>query len=316
MDFWKLFLEMWYVLIGFLLLASAINGYRGVEDNRKYGVFSFWAILAVLFGAGPYIPDAINGVLVILLGVLSALKLVNITDVKQVAQDFKDMSAKKLGNAIFLPSLIIAFGAFAFSSLLPMVANGKLSTTDLGYIGIGLASVVGLVALLQITKGKPSYVLEDGDRLIRTMGSTLILPQLLGALGAIFTAAGLGDVISQLVGSMIPEGNIFLGVVAYCLGMAIFTMIMGNGFAAFTVITVGIGIPFVISQGANPVIASALAMTAGFCGTLMTPMAANFNIVPATLLETKSDYAVIKYQVPFALVMLVAHIFLMYFLAF
>lgn len=92
--------------------------------------------------------------------------------------------------------------------------------------------------------------------------------------------------------------------------------IMGNAFAAFTVITVGIGIPFVFAQGADPVIAGALAMTAGFCGTLLTPMAANFNIVPATLLETKTQYTVIKYQVPFALVLLVTHIVLMYFLAF
>lgn len=98
--------------------------------------------------------------------------------------------------------------------------------------------------------------------------------------------------------------------------MAIFKMIMGNAFAAFTVITVGIGIPFVMSQGGNPVIASALAMTAGFCGTLMTPMAANFNIVPANLLNAKSQNTIIRYQTPFALVMLVSHIFLMYFLAF
>lgn len=115
---------------------------------------------------------------------------------------------------------------------------------------------------------------------------------------------------------VIPENNIFLGVVAYCVGMALFTIIMGNGFAAFTVITVGIGIPFVINQGVNPVISGALAMTAGFCGTLLTPMVANFNILPATLLETKSQYTVIKYQAPLAIALLVVHIFLMYFLAF
>ena len=102
----------------------------------------------------------------------------------------------------------------------------------------------------------------------------------------------------------------------YCLGMAIFTMIMGNGFAAFAVITVGIGIPFVIMQGGNPAIVGTLGLTAGFCGTLLTPMAANFNIVPANLLETKSQYTIIKYQAPFAIVMLVLHMILMYLLAF
>ena len=83
-----------------------------------------------------------------------------------------------------------------------------------------------------------------------------------------------------------------------------------------SVITAGIGIPFVLSQGGNPAIIGALALTAGYCGTLLTPMAANFNIVPAALLECKNDYIVIKYQAPVALVLIIAHILVMYFLGF
>ena len=63
-------------------------------------------------------------------------------------------------------------------------------------------------------------------------------------------------------------------------------------------------------------IAGALALTAGFCGTLLTPMAANFNIVPASILELKNQYGVIKAQAPFAIIMLIIHIILMRFLAF
>jgi len=142
------------------------------------------------------------------------------------------------------------------------------------------------------------------------------LPQLLAALGVIFNAAGVGDVISQGISGVVPEGNRFIGVVAYCLGMMIFTMIMGNGFAAFTVITAGIGVPFVMAQGGDPVVAGALAMTAGFCGTLLTPMAANFNALPVALLEMKDPNGVIKAQAPIALLLLVIHIALMYFWAF
>jgi uncharacterized membrane protein len=98
--------------------------------------------------------------------------------------------------------------------------------------------------------------------------------------------------------------------------MVLFTMVMGNAFAAFSVITVGIGVPFVILQGGDPAIVGALGMTAGFCGTLMTPMAANFNIVPAAVLETKNKYTVIKAQLPMALIMIVVHVVLMLVLAF
>ena len=73
-------------------------------------------------------------------------------------------------------------------------------------------------------------------------------------------------------------------------------MLMGNAFAAFTVITASIGIPFVIAQGGDPIVAGALAMTGGFCGTLLTPMAANFNTLPVALLEMKQEFGVIKAQ--------------------
>jgi uncharacterized membrane protein len=57
-------------------------------------------------------------------------------------------------------------------------------------------------------------------------------------------------------------------------------------------------------------------MFSGYCGTLMTPMAANFNIVPAALLELPDRNAVIKAQVPTGVLLLIANIFLLYFMMF
>ncbi|MBP9521281.1 MAG: DUF979 domain-containing protein, partial [Enterococcus sp.] len=196
------------------------------------------------------------------------------------------------------------------------VAVGISYTPLGGQVGIGIASVVALLVAVFLTKASPKTVLDDTDRMIQAVGTVGILPQLLAALGVVFTVAGVGDVISNAISGFIPEGNRFIGVVAYCVGMALFTMIMGNAFAAFTVITAGIGIPFVIAQGGDPVIAGTLAMTAGFCGTLVTPMAANFNALPVALLEMKDPNGVIKAQAPTAGILLVIHIALMYFLAF
>ena len=144
------------------------------------------------------------------------------------------------------------------------------------------------------------------------VGPVGILPQLLSALGALFTAAGVGDVIAKGVAAIVPENSKLIACAVYCIAMALFTIIMGNGFAAFSVITVGIGIPFLIAKGCNPVVVGALGLTAGYCGTLCTPMAANFNIMPAALLEVKNKYAIIKSQIPVAICMLVIHIALMY----
>jgi uncharacterized membrane protein len=92
---------------------------------------------------------------------------------------------------------------------------------------------------------------------------------------------------------------------------------MGNAFAAFPVMTAGVGLPLIVHTfGGDPAIMGALGMLSGFCGTLLTPMAANFNIVPTTLLELPDRWAVIKAQAPTALLMLIVNTALMYALVF
>ncbi len=149
------------------------------------------------------------------------------------------------------------------------------------------------------------------------IGWAAVLPQMLASLGAVFALAGIGTIIGDLAGRAIPAGSLFAAVVVYGLGMALFTMIMGNAFAAFPVMAAAIGVPLLIADyGGDPAVVEAVGMLAGFCGTLMTPMAANFNIVPAALLELKDQNGVIKAQIGTALPLLVANILLIYFLAF
>ena len=159
--------------------------------------------------------------------------------------------------------------------------------------------------------------LKESRRLIDAIGWAAVLPQMLATLGALFAAAGVGQVVAELVGSAIPVDNRFMVVLAYVLGMALFTMVMGNAFAAFPVMTAGVGLPLIIQlHGGNPGVVAAIGMFSGYCGTLMTPMAANYNIVPAALLDLADKNAVIKTQIPTALLLLFCNVFLMYFLAF
>ena len=128
---------------------------------------------------------------------------------------------------------------------------------------------------------------------------------MLAALGVLFAAAGVGDAIGSLAGMVIPEGNLTVTIIIFTGGMALFTMVMGNAFAAFPVMAAAIGVPLLIVQHhGNPAVIGAVGMLAGFCGTLMTPMAANFNLVPAALLELKDQYGVIRAQVMTALPLL------------
>ncbi len=302
----NILLEIFYIIVGLLMLNTAIDTLKDKEHKTRIGTAIFWTILAIIFIAGAAIPPVVVGALLLVIGVLTASKQVNIGNLKMPNVDFAEMQAKKLKNKIFLPSIVIAVGSLVIAQF----------TSLSGTVAIGIASVAAVITTFLVLKAKPKHLVEDSNRMVQSVGSTSILPQLLAALGTVFTAAGVGDVISSGISNFIPEGNILAGVIAYCVGMAVFTMIMGNAFAAFSVITVGIGLPFVFAQGANVAIAGALALTAGYCGTLLTPMAANFNVMPAALLETKDKNVVMKCQSLFAIILLVIHIALMYFLAF
>ena len=184
-------------------------------------------------------------------------------------------------------------------------------------ISLGLGVLIALAIGYARLRPAPMLPLQQGNRLIDSVGWAAILPQMLASLGAVFALAGVGDVVGGLAGQAIPQGSLLGAVLAYGLGMALFTMVMGNAFAAFPVMIAAIGMPLLIEQyGGDPAIICAIGMLAGFCGTLMTPMAANFNLVPAALLELKDKNGVIRAQIGTALPLLVVNIALIYVLAF
>ncbi|AKC95939.1 membrane protein [Sneathia vaginalis] len=295
--------ELMYVLCGIVCI---LTGFRGLKNEKnKITTFLFWNILAITFIFGKYIPYEYTGVLLIVLGIITVTNKLTMGQFKNVSESLRMANSEKFRNLIFIPALAIGIASF-------LLLQFKIPSV----ISIGGGSIIAIVLALIIFKPNVGDTVEDTTKLVMQVGAASLLPQLLAALGSIFTKAGVGDVISSLVSTIIPQGNIVLGVIVYVIAMAIFTMIMGNGFAAFSVITVGIGIPFVINQGANPTVVGALGMTAGFCGTLITPMAANFNIVPASILEMKDKYGVIKAQLPIALALIVVHILLILALAF
>ena len=302
----NMLLEIFYIIIGIMMLNTAVLTLKDKSHKAKIGTATFWSLLGIIFIFGPYIPSAIVGGILVVIAILTLTKQVKPGTTKALDSKFGEEQANKLGLKVFIPSLVIALVALGIAQFTPIS----------GTAAIGVAAIIALIVAFIITKAKPRALVEESDRMLQSVGAVSILPQLLAALGALFTAAGVGDVISSGISSVLPQGNIFIGVTAYCIGMALFTMIMGNAFAAFSVITVGIGIPFVFAQGANVAIAGALALTAGYCGTLLTPMAANFNIMPAALLEIEDKNSIIKHQAPVALILLSIQIVLFYFLAF
>ena len=299
--------EIFYCLIGFLFV---LNGRKALKDSNlktRIPTALFWFLVAFTFVAGPYLPGWVTGLCMVAMASLTAVRKVSPSASKVPTASETRANADKFGFRVFVPAVTLALMAVLVATFWSFLGANN---------AIGVSAVVALVVALGLFQSKPAGALVEGTRLLDSVGSVGLLPQVLSALGALFTAAGVGDLIADGVGKIIPDGNRLVAVAVYCIAMALFTVIMGNGFAAFSVITVGIGIPFVIRQGADPVVVGALGLTAGYCGTLVTPMAANFNIMPAALLETRSKYTIIRSQIPVAVTMLLIHMVLMYVLAF
>ena len=297
-------LDYVYLLVGIILFIFAIQSFLDKEHKYRIGTGLFWLLYSVSFIFGSYLSKEINGWLVIAMAVIVLVKQLGKGNYFESHIEFKKGEAVRIGNVIFVPALLVGIITFVIGFF-----------TKLGaLVGLGIAAIIAMCAALYITKGNLNQGFHEGRRLIDAIGWTAILSQLLAALGYLFNLAGVGKIISSAVASVVPADNVFFVVVAYCIGMVIFTMIMGNAFAAFAMITSAIGIPMlVVAHGANPAAVGAIAMLAGYCGTLMTPMAANFNIVPVALLEMRDQYGVIKAQLPIALIMLVLNILLMYY---
>lgn len=313
-------LEFIYVLMGLMLAAVAIINVRDESNPKRYVNAAFWGIYAVTFLVGSYLSDVINGWLVIVMVLVASIGKLGQGAPRTTSTAERLASARRWGNRLYIPVLLVPICTLLGATFLKgFNINGSplVDQKQITVISLGLATLVALTVGLLMLRPPVFSPLSEARRLMDSVGWAAVLPQSLAALGAVFAAAGIGQVIARLAGEYLPLGTPLAAVATYAVGMAMFTIIMGNAFAAFPVMTAGIGLPLVVQQfGGDVVIVAAIGMLSGFCGTLMTPMAANFNIVPAALLELRDQHAVIKVQIPTGIILLGANIALMYLFAF
>lgn len=309
-----------YILAGLVFAAFSVLSALDRNNRKRFGNAAFWGLVAVSFLAGDRLGDLGNGVLVLCLAGIAGLGLLGRGAPATTSPEARRALAERFGEKLFIPALtlpvVVALGVLV---LKPLHIGGAplLDPKQATLLSLALAAIVATAVALALLRQPLISPLQEGRRLMDTVGWAALLPQMLAALGAVFALAGVGDRIGELVTQWIPMDGRLTAVAVYCLGMAAFTMIMGNAFAAFPVMTAGVGLPILIQRfGGDPAIVASIGMLSGFCGTLMTPLAANFNLVPAALLELPDRYAVIRAQIPTALPLLVINTVLMYVLAF
>lgn len=307
-----------YWLVGAIMALVAMLTLLDKAHPRRFRSGLFWLCYAAIFIAGDWMPAALVGALVIGMALLAGLGGLAAGPYQALSEDKQQQSLQRLGKNLFIPAL-----AIPGVTLVLVLVMGQLPALDwfdpknLTLLSLGVACVVAFGIACYLTRESPRQGGLEAKRLLEAIGWAFLLPHLLATLGLLFNQAGVGQIIAALSNDYLQLDSRLAAVTAYALAMAGFTVIMGNAFAAFPVITAGIGIPLLVMQhNANPAVMAAIGMFCGYCGTLLTPMAANFNIVPVALLGLKDQHAVIKAQAPTALLLLLVNIVLLDLLAF
>lgn len=304
-----------YLLAGLVFAAIALASAAARTEPKRWNNTLFWGLIALSFLAGDRLGDLGNGFLVLALVVVGGIaglgRAPALTGEGAADSD-------RLGSWVFLPLLIIPVTTLVGTAWLGTIHLGARPLADpkqVTVISMGLGVVLALAAAMVMTRLPLSAPVREARRLMQSVGWAAILPQLLAALGAVFLLAGVGPAVQALLSGWLPLGNRFAVVVAFCSGMALFTMVVGNAFAAFPVMVAGLGAPLIVGRfGGDAAVMGAIGMLSGFCGTLMTPMSSQ-NIIATALLDLPPS-AVIRAQAPTALLLLVVNISLMYLLVF
>ena len=308
-----------FYLVGALFAAWAVLSALDRSNPKRFGNAAFWGLVALSLLAGHLIGDFANGLLVLALAGLATLRLIG-RGAPGIEEVKREAAGRLHGNKLFLPILVVLLTAVIGTLVYlytPLYQSGLLEKNRETFILLCLGVLLALAFVFAWLKPPPLAPLDEGRRLIDAVGWAAVLPLMLAALGLVLADTGVGRTIGGLVLTVIPEGTVLPAVIAFGLGMALFTILTGNAFAAFPVMATAIGVPLLVQgYGGDPAVVGAIGMLAGFCGTLMTPMAANFNLVPAALLELKDQNGVIKAQIGTAVPLLVVNILLIYFLAF
>lgn len=304
-----------FYLVGIVLVIVAGMILTDKSHPRRLSAGGFWLIYALIFLIGDWLPVTVVGVLVVAMALIAGFGGVTGAKPKMLSEETRLQSAVRLGNKLFVPALTIPVVTVVLmlgAKYLVIGGTPLIEMKNVTLIGFGIGCVIALAIACVMTRDIVGQSMRETRRLIDALSWAAVLLQMLGMLGLVFSDAGVGKAVAHVTTAYVNMDYRLVAVTVYVVGIALFTMVMGNGFAAFPVMTGGVGVPILVGIfHGNPATMAAIGMFSGYCGTLMTPMAANFNIVPAALLELPDKNAVIRVQVPTALTLLVANIFLL-----
>ena len=310
--------EYFYWMVGCILAITGAMILTDKTHSRRISSSVFWFIIAALFLFSDWLPPALTGACVVVAALIAGFGGLGRGKPNNLPEQQRQASAMRLGNRLFVPALIVPVGTLIGSIALAKLKVGGMYLLDPAnptLTALGVSVIVAILAACWLTRGTVLESMRQSRHLTESLGWTLLLPQMLAILGLMFGRAGVGDAAAWLTHTYVNTDYKLVAVLVYTVGAAVVTMILGGAFAAFPVMMMAVGLPVLIHvYHGNPAVIAAIGMFSGYSGTLMTPMAAHFNIVPAALLDLPDRYGVIRAQVMTAIPLLAANVVLLYLL--
>jgi len=202
-------LEHIYVLAGLIIGAFAVLSTFDASNPKRFVNAAFWGLLAISFLIGSELGDLGNGVLVVALVVLGAIGLGQGNGTAATPEERRE-SAVARGNWLFVPALIIPAVALIGSLFLKGATIGGVPLLDpkqVTLISLAAGAVIALAVAMLWLRPPVLAPLQEGRRLMDTIGWAAILPQMLASLGAVFALAGVGDAVGHVATNYLPLGH-------------------------------------------------------------------------------------------------------------
>jgi uncharacterized membrane protein len=247
--------EWFYWLVGVVFLVMAAQMVTDRTNPRRLGTAAFWGLLGAGFVYGTYVVDKRApaeplGAAVLVMACLAGFGLTGRGTPRTTTPAERAASSARLGNRLFVPALTIPIVAVVCATLGKHWSIGGSQVLEKGsetILGLGIGSIVALaVAMTVLRERRITAPPHAGRSMLEAMGWAMLLPQMLSTLGSIFQVSGVGTAVGRITSHVLPHGMVYVALIVYCVGMAVFTMVMGNAFAAFPAMTAAVGWPVLV----------------------------------------------------------------------
>ncbi|MDE3152942.1 MAG: DUF979 family protein, partial [Gemmatimonadota bacterium] len=138
-----------YLLMGLMLAGIALVNARDRADARRWNKLAFWGVWAITFLIGGRLSDFTVGCLVIVMVLVSSIGGLGGAGPESASREEREASARRWGNRLFVPALLIPAVTLAGNSVLGRITvhgSPLVDPKQVTVIALGLATVVSLAA--------------------------------------------------------------------------------------------------------------------------------------------------------------------------